>query len=181
MFRKKKTSNLKDYNSSEILLKILQKEYEYDLNNINALYNRSGIIFAFIGVYFGALGYNAINLNVKMPNKALDFLAYLALIVLYIIAIILALISTYYLFKVILVAKYERIDISKGFDEESAKIEKDVVCYYMMNTYKKLLISNLEVIKQKHTNFERSEKFLIRSLIVFIFYIFITYIKEGRL
>lgn len=177
MFWKGDKASKEKYKSSELLLNVLQKEYEHDLNALSNLYTRTGILFAFIGVYINFMVKKPIDLNFNIKHVCRKYLIFkLATSMSFILAIVFIIISIYFLFKVIVTNKYDRIDLDSGFDEKGSLMEKDIACYYLIEIYKKTTKKNKKILKKKSKYYNKVILFLKISLILYAVYIFSVFI-----
>lgn len=177
MFKTNANTGKEKYPSSKFLLNVLQKEYDYDLNALNTLYTRVGIIFAFTGIYMNTLLKNPINLNMKLKvTKIKDIIIPSITVVTYIGCLIFMIISMYFLFSVLLTNSYKRIRIDQGFDRETSLKQENEICYFFMERFKEVTEANKEILNKKSKKYEKTIKSLIISLILYAIYIFIIYV-----
>lgn len=166
-------SIINNYVSSKMLLSVLQKEYEYDLNNLNSIYSRTGILIAFLGIVLTQITLKYINVSIikntfiNLKNN-LFLLGGLFYSLCFLLGFVSMTISGYYFIKSILTSEYKRLDISEGFTAETCLRNEDEIAMFLMNKYSEIVNQNKPVMKLKATYYKSGVKFLVFAVISFI-------------
>lgn len=163
------------YPSAELMLSVLQKEYEYEINRKNSLESRAGILLTFTGALLVLL-----SSSLKLPDfneieikTFYEALPYVFILFINIIIIALLIVTIIILFSVISIRTYNRIEI-KGFNEANAKENLHIIALDLMKSYKDVLNYNIEVNNKKAKLFNLGVLLITISIIIFSINFFIS-------
>ena len=153
--------------SSELLLSVVQKEFEYESERNKGIQNRAGIFMSFIGVIMTIFpSYININEIASRPNETIGqtglLLLYISLIILLFVGLIVSLV----MFVTVLNTKQYRKLNSSGFSEENCIYDTKAVSLELMKDYKEILEYNSEINNKKAKAFEMGCKILVACIIL---------------
>ncbi|NNU77570.1 hypothetical protein [Clostridium estertheticum] len=156
-----------NYLSSELLLNVVQKEFEFESERNKGLQNRSGIFISFIGVIMTVFpSYINIKRIVDTHNVTIGqtgiLLLYLVLIILLFTGLIISLI----LFSKTLNTKQYRRLKTNGFNKNNAIFVNNQVAVELMNDYKIALEHNIQVNDKKANIFGIAYKILTICIVL---------------
>ncbi len=151
--------------SGEILLSVLQKEYEYEADRFRSLESRTGIFMAFVGavLVFFANTIRIQHFNMKVET-VLQALPYVLLILFSILTLLSLFISLLYFIKVISIQTYKRLSLD-GFTESNATYDAEIVSTALMTEYKKIVEHNNEANNKKVKCYKIGVYYILVSLV----------------
>ena len=133
----------KEYQSGELMLSVIQKEYVYESDRAKSLESRTGIFLAFSGVLLAFF-----SSNLKLPNlntieitnalESLPFILIWQLAILNFMALFGAII--HFIF-VVSVQTYKRLSFN-GFNQKNATCMKEQVAVSIMKEYQLIVTHN---------------------------------------
>lgn len=145
------------YISSELLLNIVQKEFEYESERNKGLQSRAGIFISFIGVIMTFFpSYIKIIDIINKPNETVGQTGFSLFYVFLVILLFIGLIISLILFVLILETKKYKILNSSGFDENNCIYARDKVSLELMKEYRIILEYNRDVNEKKAKLFQRA-------------------------
>lgn len=161
-------NELSKFPSAEVLLSAIQKEYEFELSRKKDLETRAGIFLPLIIALctFILSNFNARDLfqfNLEQADIVYTIVTVLIILTKF-ICLILALL---YFIKVLIVYRYERIDL-KEFTEELAEHEKDVIEMSLINIYRDIVEKNQTVNDKKAIYYTKGIYYLIGFVILML-------------
>lgn len=141
--------------SGELLLSVVQKEFEFESERNKGLQNRAGIFISFIGVIMTLFpSYINIKNIVDSPNKTIGQTGVLLFYLFLIIILFLGLIISLILFtKTLSTKKYLRLKLN-GFSEDIACMNTDEVATELMKDYRIILKHNIKINDDKADIFQ---------------------------
>ncbi|MEH7483965.1 hypothetical protein V7157_23440 [Neobacillus drentensis] len=157
-------NNLDRYPSGELLLTVIQNEYNYEDVRKNALETRSGILLTLAAVVL-----TFIFSNIKMPKIKTPIADYSSLVfyVSYFLVAVLAvttiLISVFYLIKVIFITEYKRFEIN-DITWETVEKEPDFIASSLTEKYKQIINWNHKVNHNKAVLYRKGTYSLIAAI-----------------
>jgi hypothetical protein len=168
--------NIEEYPSSELLLSIVQKEYDLESDRKRDLESRAGILIALLGTMVGFY-IKDINLSfIKGHSTEVELLFYILIIALYLVPVTSLMAALFHLVNVIMTRDYQRIGL--GFDYNLGMAQKDEVAQHLTWAYKDAVEKNMEVNDQKVIHFKKGIKFAFLSIIsIIVIYILVYSIK----
>lgn len=144
------TLSEESYHSSELLLEVIQREFEYEADRVKSLETRTGIFLAFSGalLVFITSSLKIPNLKTVEVNSLYQAFLPIIVIVLTILAMLLLIISSIIFVKVISLQTYKRLAFN-GFTKNNAKELKSIIAVELMMDYQKIVTHNNEVNNKK--------------------------------
>ncbi|PYE49779.1 hypothetical protein HUB98_09400 [Paenibacillus barcinonensis] len=145
-----------EYPSADLLLSIVQREYDIENNRKATLETRAGILIPIIVTLLTFLisFFKFESLTKAKINYAFESFIYNAYILLLIISVSLLLISLYYFIKVLSVNKYERLSVD-DIEESHARVEKDILTLAYALKYKDVLKGNSPLNETKAIQYQK--------------------------
>lgn len=160
--------------SSNLMLNIVQKEYEYEVERNKGIQSKSGIFISLIGVMI-TLFSNLMSLK-EIFNRANQTIGQTALVLFYLLlvfTVLLGLILALILFAITLnTQKYKRLNTT-GFNDENVKYKDEIVALEIMKDYRIVLEHNIKVNDNKAKVFKRAYIILTVCIIIIPIILFI--------
>ena len=162
-----------EYKSAKLLLEVIQKEYDNDINKLSELYSRTGIFIAVIAAYLGFIFSNNDYFTFFRTStiQSVGCIENIVLNFTYASASILTFLSGYNFFSVLLTSQYVRLDSAKGFDENTAKNDENINAFYLMQRYSEVVLLNKPVVDKKTRHYKYGAIFLGMSILFFSIYL----------
>jgi hypothetical protein len=165
------TENNERYHSAELMLSVIQKEYDYETVRKTALETRSGILMTLGSVIltFAVSKFNVSDINFPIEEKSI--LVYYCLYFLFMFfSVGSILFSLFNLIKVLFATEYRRLDIS-DFTSDLGEYQKDVLAMGITIKYREIIDYNHQMNDKKVASYRRG----VYSLIIAIFSTVILY------
>lgn len=162
--KKKIIDNEIKFPSSDIMLSVIQKEYDYETTRKERLETRAGV---FLTLTLAIL--TILISRIYIPEEfRYDNAKWMLAYIIYAIAIISAFISVFfsifYLVSVLFILKYERIDL-KSFTRELAQYKKDVVMMGIIERYIKIISNNQIKNNEKTKKYICGTRFVMGAIV----------------
>ncbi|MGF7186611.1 hypothetical protein GGQ84_002735 [Desulfitispora alkaliphila] len=140
----------KIYPSAELMLAVIQKEYEHESDRVRSLEARTGIFLAFAGALLVFL-----SSSLKLPefrsievNSIPEAFPIVLVIIFTFLTLATLILAVIFFVRVISIQTYKRLAI-KGFVESNTKEKVDKIAMEIMADYQKVVKHNNEVNNQK--------------------------------
>ena len=154
----------KEYPSAELLLSIIQHEYQNEASRKRDLETRTGILIALLGALVG-LYTSTIDFTIfKKAETSIEYLGFSIIAIIYIFPLISFLISIKLFIDVLKTREYQRMGLD-GINDKNAKQLIDVVSQKIVMGYKTVVINNDKSNNAKTKDFNKGIKYLYISLI----------------
>ncbi|MGD7054762.1 hypothetical protein [Sutcliffiella horikoshii] len=162
----KKSSEELKYPSGELLLSVIQKEYDYELTRKTTLESRAGIVLT---LSISILTFIVTNINIDklflLDTSKVDAVVLITLfLIITLIAICSIVTSIFFLIRVLLTYEYRRLEL-KDFNKEYGVYEKDIIAMALTEEYRNVVSANQKVNNDK-TNFYKIGVYSAISLVI---------------
>ncbi|MDO8160452.1 hypothetical protein FKQ51_24680 [Bacillus toyonensis] len=152
------------YPSGDLLLSIVQKEYDYETTRKTVLETRTGVLITLAAAILTFTFSNIKLPKIKTPiNEFSSLIFYVSYFLIGATAVITIGISLCYLLRVLFIAKYNRLDTT-DINRQAAGSVPDVVATALMEQYEKILRHNQNVNNDKMILYHKGTNWLIISL-----------------
>ncbi|MQR93681.1 hypothetical protein [Fictibacillus phosphorivorans] len=154
------------YPSGELLLSVIQKEYDYELARKSTLETRSGVVLT---LSLSILTFVVTNIKMDklllLDTSKVMTIIFISFFILTVIISIGSLItSLILLIKVLLTYEYRRLELD-DFNEEYGSFQKDIIAMALTKEYKNIVTANQKVNNDK-TKFYRFGVYSAISLVI---------------
>ena len=152
------------YPSGELLLSVVQKEYDYESARKTALETRAGILITLAAVILTFTFSNVKIPKIKSPIEEFSTLIfYVSYFLIGIISIATIIVSLFYLLRVIFVSEYRRFETST-LNDENASYMPDIVATALTKQYHEIISINHKANTQKTELYIKGSNYLIIAL-----------------
>lgn len=163
------------FNSGQIMLDMVLKEYEFESERNKGIQSRAGILLTFVGavlVVFPII-INVPDLRKSYVNNAFEALPINLSIICVILSVVFLILAVIFLVRVISVNEYKRMDFS-SFNKNNAKKNSDEMATALMIMYKEIVSFNHSVNSKKVNLYKKSTYMILFALITISFSILIS-------
>lgn len=168
------------YPSGELLLQVIQKEYEIEAARKRDIETRTGIFIALAGVLIGFYASSIDFGHLNIGKTTLENIGFIFLVLVYVAPICFFLITLKKLINLLNAKEYKRIGI-EGINEEIASMPVDQISTKLAESYRTVVEDNGETNENKAKDYNSSIKWLYTSLIAVIVAYIISQICEKLL
>lgn len=152
------------YPSGELLLSIVQKEYDYETTRKTVLETRTGILITLAAAILTFTFSNIKLPKIRTPiNEFSTLIFYVSYFLIGVTAVVTIGISLCYLLRVLFIAKYKRLDTT-DINTQTAAGNPDVVATALTKQYEKILRHNHNVNNDKMILYRKGTNCLIIAL-----------------
>ncbi|AOH54505.1 hypothetical protein ABE28_009080 [Peribacillus muralis] len=170
------TESNEEYPSSELLLSIIQSEYDIEVGRKRDLETRAGILIALLGAvvvfYLTEINFSSF----KTANSKVEVLCFILISLIYLFPVVMLLLSFNKFINVLKTKSYQRIGLD-GFDIETAKRNQNELSFDLMESYTAVVKSNAISNDEKVDDFKEG----IDKLTIAIIGIVVTYLLKELL
>jgi len=164
--------NITKFPSGELLLSVIQKEYDYELSRKSTLETRAGIVLTII---ISMLTFAVTKIKIDFSALSISNVSIVVLLFTFLLATIFCVVSLFLsitlLTNVLLTKEYSRLDL-KDFKEEYGEYAKDIIAMALTEEYKSIVTANQIVnnLKAKHykTGVYASVCFIVSAIAIFL-------------
>ena len=168
-------NNEKNFSKMHLVLDVVKNEYQIEVEKGKALETKAGVALALVGVLITFIP--SIIHKTQMDTLYVESIKYtLIIIIFYLLLIVIAIlltISAFFLTHVLLCEPYERIDIT-FFDEKFFSNEEIKILRAIIDVYKKILVKDKKVTKNKAKCLNKGIFILVNSLVLLMLIIIIS-------
>lgn len=157
----------KSYPSAELMLSVMQKEYEYESERVRSLEARTGIFLAFAGALLVFL-----SSSLKLPdlknteiNNLFEAFPIVLVIILTFLTLALLILAAIFFVRVISIQTYQRLAF-KGFVKSNTKEKIDIIATEIMTDYQKVVKHNNEVNNKKVEIYKKGIYLIMAAIIM---------------
>lgn len=152
------------YPSGELMLAVIQKEYDYEAARKTALENRSGILITLAAAILTFAVSNIKEIEIKYPVEGFGILFYyFSCFILLVLSIGGISYSLYHLLRVLFIDEYKRLDVV-SFNRENAQYTSDIFAMACIEKYNLVITHNHVKNDVKVDFYKKGIKYLIISL-----------------
>lgn len=166
----------KNYPSSDLLLSVIQSEYDIEVGRKRDLETRAGILIALLGAivvfYLTEIDFSFF----KTTNSKIEVLCFILISLIYLFPVVMLLLSFNKFINVLKTKSYQRLGLG-GFDDETAKRNQNELSFDLMESYAVVVKSNAISNDEKADDFKEG----IDKLTIAIIGITVTYILKELL
>jgi len=155
------------YDSGEIMLNIILKEYEFELERNKGIQSRTGMLLGFVGAILVL-----IPTIIKVPDlkrfnvtNALEAFPVNALVLSTLLSFVFLILSIIYFVRVISVEEYKRIDFN-SFTKKHAKEEYEKMATALMIKYKDIVSYNHKINTEKVKLYKKGTYMILIALFI---------------
>lgn len=158
------------YPSAELMLAVIQKEYDYEAARKTALENRSGILITLAAAILTFAVSNIKIIEIKYPIEGFGFLFYYSsCFILLVLSIGGIGYSLYNLLRVLFIDKYKRLDVV-DFTRENAEYTTEMLAIAFIEKYQVVITHNHVKNDVKVDFYKKGIKYLVISLFATILF-----------
>lgn len=155
------------YPSADILLAMIQSEYNIEASRKRDIETRTGVLIAFLGALIGFYA-TAVDFSIfKKATSSMEYFGFIFLAIIYISPFLMFILSMRNFLKVLQTKTYQSIS-TDGISKEIAEKPKDEVAFKLAETYKLAVIDNEKANNEKAYQFRKGIFFMYISLIFII-------------
>ncbi|MCC2339468.1 hypothetical protein OCF13_11915 [Bacillus tropicus] len=161
------TSNIQpepQYPTADVLLSMIQKEYDIEASRKRDIEARTGILIALLGALIGFYT-SAIDFSIfKKAHSTIEYLCFTFIGIIYIFPLITFFLSMKDFINVLQTKKYQRIGLG-GITKNVAQKPKDVISMQLAESYKTVVEDNGKSNEEKAIQFKKGISLMYISLI----------------
>lgn len=172
---KKDNEDKEKFPSAELMLSVLQKEYDNEAEREKSIESRTGIFMTFAGAILAFMPS-----TIKLPNvykiqvkNLLEALPYCTLIILTVITFSTLVFSIICFIRVVSVKEYRRLTLD-GFNESNAVYKKEYIALALMKEYQIVVKHNNSTNDKKIALFKRGIYCILIALVLLVIIYFIS-------
>lgn len=162
-------TNTPEYVSAQLMLGVIQSEYNYETDRSKSLESRTGVFIAFNGALMAFMPTIVRIPSIKTikVNNVIDAIPYTLFILVIILTFASLMASIVYFIRVIFVKEYKRLSIS-GFNETNALYTNDKVAMSIIKEYGQVISFNKTVNNGKVELFKKGIYCILVALLFMI-------------
>lgn len=158
--------------SAEIILGVLQKEYDYESDRKTRLETRAGILMTITMAILTFL-ITHVSMPKGIPVEAnKELILFILVVITFLTSITLIIFALFNLINVFLVDEYERVDF-ESLDRELGRNEKDVIAMAIAEGYKSAISHNHKKNSAKTKKYKNGTTCVIGSIVTITLTIFL--------
>ncbi|PEV97706.1 hypothetical protein CN428_24485 [Bacillus cereus] len=152
------------YPSGEMLLSIIQKEYDYESARKSALETRSGVLITLAAAILTFTFSNVKLPKIKTPiNDFPSLIFYVSYFLIAVVSVVTVVISLCYLMRVIFIAEYKRFE-TETLNTRNGKFQPDIVAMSLTEQYQEIISHNQLANNKKTDLYRKGTNYMIISL-----------------
>lgn len=161
---KESSNQVNNYQSADLLLSMIQKEYDIEASRKRDLETRTGILIALLGALIGFYT-SAIDFSIlKKANTSIEYLCLVFITIIYIFPLFTFFFSMKKFIEVLQTKTYQRVGLG-GISEDTARRPKDKIALKLAESYKAVVEENGTSNEEKAQQFKKGISLMYISLI----------------